>query len=168
MASPRRASAEYPRGTRGVHASAEYPRGSRGVAATRPHGLSHDLTERSVLAQVKKAAAEVKRDLKRKEAGGGKDTGKAAKWKAQSNQLRDAMKNVRDCAKAEKKGLPMPAATPSGPDPSLRPCPHCGRSFNEKAAERHIPKCQSIKAKPKTLTRGGGVPSKSGGVQRRR
>lgn len=34
------------------------------------------------------------------------------------------------------------------PPPSLNPdyvqCPHCGRRFNESAAERHIPKCASM------------------------
>ena len=34
---------------------------------------------------------------------------------------------------------------------------HCGRRFNAMAAERHIPKCTSIMAKPKTLARGGGA-----------
>ena len=28
------------------------------------------------------------------------------------------------------------------------PCPHCGRKFNQKAAERHIPRCQEIGTKP--------------------
>ena len=41
----------------------------------------------------------------------------------------------------------MPVAAPSAPDSSLVPCPHCGRRFNENAAERHIPKCNDIKAK---------------------
>ena len=36
------------------------------------------------------------------------------------------------------------------------PCPHCNRKFNQKAAERHIPQCQSIKAKPATLKKGSG------------
>ena len=53
------------------------------------------------------------------------------------------------------------------------PCPHCGRRFNEKAAERHIPKCQTIKAQPKMLRRGqgraggmGGRASAAGGSRR--
>jgi hypothetical protein len=37
---------------------------------------------------------------------------------------------------------------------ALEPCPHCGRKFNQNAAERHIPKCTSIQAKPKMLVRG--------------
>jgi hypothetical protein len=41
-------------------------------------------------------------------------------------------------------------------DDGLIPCPHCHRRFNQKAAERHIPKCKDIKAKPKTLRRGAG------------
>jgi hypothetical protein len=33
--------------------------------------------------------------------------------------------------------------TPEG----LIRCPHCNRTYNEKAAERHIPKCKDIKHK---------------------
>jgi hypothetical protein len=39
-------------------------------------------------------------------------------------------------------GKEMGQYVPSGPDPSFVQCPNCGRSFNESAAERHIPKCQ--------------------------
>lgn len=38
---------------------------------------------------------------------------------------------------------------PSEPDPSLVPCPHCGRRFNEAAGERHMLHCNNIKAKVK-------------------
>ena len=41
-------------------------------------------------------------------------------------------------------------------DDGLIPCPHCGRTFNETAAERHIERCKNIKARPKTLKAGGG------------
>ncbi|KAJ3213124.1 Zinc finger C2HC domain-containing protein 1C [Dinochytrium kinnereticum] len=35
------------------------------------------------------------------------------------------------------------------PDPDLVPCDHCGRRFNEAAAERHIPICASSKHRSK-------------------
>ena len=43
-----------------------------------------------------------------------------------------------------------------GYDDDLVPCPHCGRSYNEHAAARHIPQCANIRAKPSRLVRGGG------------
>lgn len=78
------------------------------------------------------------------------------KWKQQSNALREAMRAARLQAQAEKNGDPLPPSVPSAPDPSLVPCPHCGRRFNEKAAKRHIPQCNNIKAKPTRLQRGAG------------
>ena len=77
---------------------------------------------------------------------------KSVNWKSKSEHFRAAMRAARN---------PGAPAAPAGPDPSLTPCPHCGRRFNEKAAERHIPKCQSIKAQPKMLRRGQG---RAGGV----
>ncbi|CAM9796558.1 unnamed protein product [Chrysoparadoxa australica] len=78
---------------------------------------------------------------------------KSSKWRQQSSAFREAMKQARMLSDAQAKGIdikdmPMPAMT-SGPDPDLVPCPHCGRTFNEQAAERHIPKCTSLKTKPK-------------------
>ena len=68
--------------------------------------------------------------------GAGAGAGAAAKpknekWKNKSNDFRNAMKAARMIAKAEKDGvdirtLDLPSAAPSGPDPSLVPCPHCG------------------------------------------
>ena len=90
-------------------------------------------------------AKQVKKDLRQKKSFGG-SSGKEGKWKAQSNQLREAMANMRAITKAEKDGKPLPPDA-VGPDMSLREIghrvrcrsPHCGRRFNQKAAERHIP-----------------------------
>ncbi|CAE7599042.1 ZC2HC1A [Symbiodinium microadriaticum] len=87
---------------------------------------------------------------------GGTGGGNGGKWKEQSNQFREAMRMARMVAKAEKTGGPMPEMAPSAPDPSLVPCPNCGRTFNERAAERHIPQCKNIRAQPKSLKRGSG------------
>jgi uncharacterized C2H2 Zn-finger protein len=87
---------------------------------------------------------------------GGGDSGKSSKWKDQSKAFREAMKAARQVTQAIAAGAPLPPPVISAPDPSLIPCPHCGRRFNEKAAERHIPKCQDIKAKPTSLKRGAG------------
>lgn len=56
-------------------------------------------------------------------------------------------------------GPPWPTIMPSLP---LHVCahrhrpagPHCGRRFNQKAAERHIPSCANTMAKPKFLKAG--------------
>ncbi len=72
-------------------------------------------------------------------------------WKQKSNALRDAMKSARETSKAIANGEPLPPPVYSGPDLSLVPCPHCGRRFNDKAAERHIPQCKNIIAKPNRL-----------------
>lgn len=88
----------------------------------------------------------------------------APKWKNQSQAFREAMRAARECGKAQAAGAPLPPPKPSAPDPSLILCQHCGRRFNEKAAERHIPQCQNIKAKPTVLKRGSGVGAASGGT----
>ena len=74
--------------------------------------------------QVLDGAKQVKRELKQKKNSFGGSSGKEGKWKAQSNQLREAMANMRAITKAEKEGKPLPPAMPSGPDMSLIGCPH--------------------------------------------
>jgi rubrerythrin len=64
---------------------------------------------------------------------------KKAKWKEQSKQFREAMRAAR-----EGKAAPVTV------DTTLVPCKHCGRSFNENAAEKHIPFCAK-KAKENKL-----------------
>jgi len=83
-------------------------------------------------------------------------------WKDESNAFREAMKAAREVSKAIATGAPLPPPTPSAPDPSLVLCPHCTRRFSAKAADRHIPQCQNIIAKPSTLKRGGGLNASKG------
>lgn len=82
---------------------------------------------------------------------------KVPKWKQQSAQLRAAMAANRQVvdAKAQGKDLRSLPPAPSMPDDRV-PCPHCGRKFAELAAERHIPRCKDIMAKPGRLQAGGG------------
>ena len=82
--------------------------------------------------------------------------GALPKWKQQSKAFRESMRAAREITEAIEKGAPLPPPVMSAPDPSLIPCPHCGRRFNEKAGERHIPQCQNIKARPTALKRGVG------------
>jgi len=106
---------------------------------------------RSLARQAKKAAP--------KKVGGGPGragAGAGEKWKQESEAFREAMRAGKETTEAINSGAPLPAHRPSGSDPSLVPCPHCGRSFNDSAAERHIPKCKNIKAKPSVLRAGSG------------
>lgn len=72
------------------------------------------------------------------------------KWESKSNELRNAMKAAREYKAALAAGIDLPPPVASAPDPSLVPCPHCGRNFSDKAAERHIPKCATTRAKVRT------------------
>lgn len=120
------------------------------------------------LLKIQKEKAKEERGAKKKKPDKGEDRpiggdGKCGKWKEQSNAFREAMKHARLVAQAEKNGGPMPVMVASAPDSSLVPCPNCGRTFNERAAERHIPQCKNIKAQPKSLMRGtGGAGGRAG------
>lgn len=65
-----------------------------------------------------------------------------ADWRAQHENF---IKTIR-YAKGVSNTPPPPAQ-----NPDYVQCPHCERKFNSAAAERHIPKCKDIKAKPATL-----------------
>lgn len=112
------------------------------------------------------------------------------KWKLDSMKFRQAMKAAREVSRAEKEskatGVPLHLLLPptkssrssvggfggtagyggvgggdyDDPPDGLR-CPTCGRIFNQKAGERHIPQCKNIINKPSRLTKGSGAPSYS-------
>mmetsp|Transcript_5227 Transcript_5227/g.7992 ORF Transcript_5227/g.7992 Transcript_5227/m.7992 type:complete len:580 (+) Transcript_5227:427-2166(+) len=87
---------------------------------------------------------------------------KGTNWRAKSMQLRRAMMSERQGGVPTNTFSSTLSTTASSGDNvdtfnnGMVPCPHCKRTFNEKAAERHIPKCNDIKAKPKLLLRGTG------------
>ncbi|XP_067938861.1 zinc finger C2HC domain-containing protein 1C-like isoform X2 [Watersipora subatra] len=78
-------------------------------------------------------------------------------WRAQREEFISAIRYAKKAAAIEAQGgnvaelLPPP---PKAENPDYVQCPHCSRRFNETAAERHIPKCKDIKAKPTALKRG--------------
>ncbi|CAH1996088.1 unnamed protein product [Acanthoscelides obtectus] len=95
----------------------------------------------------------------KKSAAGAKATPKATSKTSQKNWRRTheefiaAIRAAKDAQAHLAKGgkladLPPP---PPSSNPDYVQCPHCGRRFNEAAAERHIPKCASYefnKSKP--------------------
>jgi hypothetical protein len=97
--------------------------------------------------------------------GAAADEGKGGipKWKLQSLQFRQAMKAANEGAGGGGAGGGKFMSDPETEQinqqlaqmasDSLIPCPHCNRRFNEKAAERHIPKCKDIRAKPSFLSK---------------
>lgn len=90
-----------------------------------------------------------------------------SKWKEQSKQFREAMRAVRTGSTSggdkntDNNGNSSSSGNNAAPpqpyiDPTLIQCPNCQRRFNDKAAERHIPICKNIIAKPSSLKKGGG------------
>ena len=62
---------------------------------------------------------------------------KIPKWKLQSMQFRNAMKST----KGDGDGGAGSGGGGYNEASLFTPCPHCGRTFNDQAAERHIPIC---------------------------
>jgi len=96
---------------------------------------------------------------------GGQSNSKNDAWKSKHQEFQDAIKYAKQMAAAQKAGISV-ASLPPPPrseNPDYVPCPHCGRRFNQQAAERHIPACKNTINKPKPLSaiRGHGAsPSK--------
>ena len=69
---------------------------------------------------------------------------KAGKWAEESASLRANLRNARGAKpKVENyNGVKIDGNAANSAMPSnFTECKHCGRSFNDKAAERHIPYC---------------------------
>lgn len=72
------------------------------------------------------------------------------RWKQQSETLRATLRAARIADRCDNEASSCTPADGGPPtyDPSLVECPHCLRTFNERAAERHIPHCKTARAKP--------------------
>ncbi|KAF6026819.1 ZC2HC1C [Bugula neritina] len=78
-------------------------------------------------------------------------------WRAKHNEFIATIRYAKMASAVEAKGgnIADLAPPPKTDNSDYIQCPHCSRKFNETAAERHIPKCKDIKAKPTMLKKGG-------------
>ena len=67
---------------------------------------------------------------------------KPSNWRNKANALRSALRAARSNPKD-----PPTYTTEENDDRT--PCPHCGRRFAANVAERHIPKCATMKSRPR-------------------
>ncbi|KAJ1462949.1 hypothetical protein M885DRAFT_504418 [Pelagophyceae sp. CCMP2097] len=79
------------------------------------------------------------------------------RWREQSNAFQAMVRDARRMKAAEQRGVPASRIQPSRAATSAYaslqsdfvPCPHCGRTFSDQAAARHIPQCANIINKPR-------------------
>ncbi|CAE7457839.1 zc2hc1a [Symbiodinium pilosum] len=89
------------------------------------------------------------------------------KWKAQSLAFRQAILAAKGASgdpeaarKAEELQKELIAANPSGMESDMVRCPHCGRTFNKEAGQRHIAIClKTFGNKLGRQTKGSGRPA---------
>lgn len=92
---------------------------------------------------------------------------KKANWKLKSRQLRVIARATTNQASDQTHADDL-QDVPNLLELGYQQCPHCNRTFNENAAERHIPKCKDLKAKPTRLFKGAGrYASKSAKLKKR-
>ncbi|CEM07060.1 unnamed protein product [Vitrella brassicaformis CCMP3155] len=95
--------------------------------------------------------------------GGDAPIKKTPAWKQQSEAFRAAIAASR-ATTDEARQEAQARLDAVGPDPSMVSCPHCGRTFNQDAAKRHIPICEKTFAKKGgRLAKGGGTLAAAGG-----
>ncbi|GFS06246.1 zinc finger C2HC domain-containing protein 1C-like [Elysia marginata] len=78
---------------------------------------------------------------------------KKSNWRAKHEEFIQSLRYAKKVTEYEKEGKDLRELAPPPPtqNPDLVPCPHCGRTFNETAAERHTPRCQAMKTRPPPL-----------------
>jgi hypothetical protein len=80
---------------------------------------------------------------------------KKTDWRRQHEDFINNIRYAKTVTHMEAQGMDVShiAPPPTTQNPDLVPCPNCGRSFNESAAERHIPRCRDLKTKPASKRR---------------
>ena len=63
-------------------------------------------------------------------------------WRQQHEQFVASIRAAREVTRSIAKGGPLPAYTPSAPNPDYVQCPYCERRFQDDTAQRHIPFCK--------------------------
>jgi len=76
--------------------------------------------------------------------GQGASSAKSAKWRAEHAAFQAAMRAARGGGNSS-----GPLEVNPHQHVGLVPCPHCGRTFSQTAADRHIPRCATTYNKPK-------------------
>ncbi|XP_055942839.1 uncharacterized protein LOC129972652 isoform X1 [Argiope bruennichi] len=76
---------------------------------------------------------------------------KKSDWRKKHNDFIEAIRQAKMVQQHLAKGGKVSDLPPPPPSDTSDyvPCPHCGRKFNEAAAERHIPKCKNISCNKK-------------------
>lgn len=88
---------------------------------------------------------------------------KKSNWRQKHEEFINAIRGAKEMQQYIAKGgklsdLPPP---PPSENPDFVQCPHCGRRFNEAAAERHIPKCVNFQFnKPKANAKSKSIAGK--------
>lgn len=84
--------------------------------------------------------------------GSADDGGEVPAWKRKHEELQKAMRLARKVAKHTAEGT-LDELGPLEANPNqhvgLVPCPHCGRTFSDTAAARHIPRCAVTVNRPR-------------------
>ena len=87
---------------------------------------------------------------------------KVAKWKAQSEMFRAAMRAVKTDDEGGSGGGQAFSAPVAHQHDDRTECRHCGRKFNEQAAERHIPLCEKKAREMKNKAAASNIKNKTG------